>query len=63
MRNRRVRQETAREFPRDVMLKLPTNEECCTVAETAQNRCRVRRPRTRQPPALPGLPSYPRGDE
>jgi hypothetical protein len=26
--------ESVREFPRDVMLKLPTNEECCTVAET-----------------------------
>jgi hypothetical protein len=23
-----------REFPRDVMLKLPTNEECCTAEET-----------------------------
>ena len=26
--------EAGREFPRDVMLKLPSAEECCTVAET-----------------------------
>jgi hypothetical protein len=33
MRNRQS-VTPAREFPRDVMLKLPSAEECCTVAET-----------------------------
>jgi hypothetical protein len=28
------KQFPAREFPRDVMLKLPSSEECCTVEET-----------------------------
>lgn len=27
-------QPPPREFPRDVMLKLPSSDECCTVAET-----------------------------
>jgi hypothetical protein len=31
---RRTKKANAREFPRDVMLKLPSAEECCTAEET-----------------------------